>query len=88
MAFTSTYTVQMATTDQLEVYITDAAEADVWQEIEAGLYVADKTREEYEGMGDKEKAEFLAEAVVSLGLDYTETTGTSVAIFDSFCSDE
>jgi hypothetical protein len=87
MALTSTYTVQMAMTERLEATITDATEAEVWREIEDGLYIPDKTREEYEGLGDEEKAEFLAIAVVSLGLDYAESTGTNITVFDVLGTD-
>lgn len=77
MAFTDTYAVKFTRTETLEVTVTDATEAEVWEQIICGWVDSDGlTRAEYDELDAKEKAEFIAERAVELGLtDFVETVG-------------
>ena len=86
MASMNAYTVQMVRTENIEVTVTDATEAEVWSNIDCGFIDADgMTREEYDKLPTDEQVRFIAERIVALGLyPFMEITGEQMSICDLF----
>lgn len=82
MAIEGTYSVRMTRTEDLEVTVTDATEMEVWQAIDLGWASVGTTRSDYDAMSEGDKARFLAEVAVSVGLDYIESIGERISLSD------
>lgn len=83
MALSDTYKVQVTRTESIEVIVTDATEQGVWDEIVCGWVDSDGlTRADYDELPDEEKVKFIAKRAIICGLDFVETTGEQLSIFD------
>lgn len=84
MTIKDTYTVKLTRTEDIEVTVTDATEELVWDRIIFGwVDNGGLTRADYDEMADEDKARFIAERAVALGMDdFVETVGEQMTIFD------
>jgi hypothetical protein len=84
MTIKSTFTVRMTRTENIEVTVTDATEAEVWEQIICGWVDADGlTRAEYDELPAEKRAEFIAERAIALGMtDFVETVDEQLTLFD------
>lgn len=79
MAFEDvTYEAVVTRTQKISVTVTDGTEEVVWRAIDEGWLAPDMTRDAYDALSEKAKAEFLANCVISGDLSdfYEETGGT------------
>lgn len=84
MAFKYPYMVKAERIVHLEVPITSDRERAVLDYIRRGVLNTETTPEEYETLGDEERAEFIAAVIVSNHMDFARPMGETFHFTDVY----
>lgn len=89
MGFSEPWLVSVNRYKEYDLVITDELEHDIWEDIENERMASRLSREQYDLLDEKGRAEFLAKAAVAMRMSSAyESTGENIVAFEAYPQSE
>lgn len=89
MGFSEPWLASVNRYEEYDLVVTDELERDVWEDIENERIASRLSREQYDALDEKGRAEFLAETAVAMRMSSAyESTGERIVAFEAYPESE